>query len=323
VTDHKIECLNCHMEIQHKVAPRVEAAATSCTTCHSDGHSPSRDLYAGIGGKGVPAMPSAMFQAGVHCEGCHFLPQDHGATKIMKANDVSCMSCHGPRYSDILPRWKKLLDERLGQVKSEWTQARQRLSNSSHEAGQLADAWLNIQLVERGVGIHNVEYSLALMNASHDMINNALGQGGLRPIAAKWWTPPFDSTCFRCHRGIEEQRGRFFGFSYPHKPHIGAGLECATCHRPHEERTAKEVVRFGPEGCANCHHRKEQSPQSCLRCHNDLLARKVRFRNKQFDHSMHVKDLDQKCADCHRIEGQIKRGPNLNTCSACHPDGWQ
>jgi nitrate/TMAO reductase-like tetraheme cytochrome c subunit len=92
VTDHKVECTNCHLEIEH-VAPRhLEAARTECETCHGGGHSPQRSLYAGIGGRGVPPMPDVMYQAGVRCEGCHL--QHEGPTRV--GGDVACMSCHGP-----------------------------------------------------------------------------------------------------------------------------------------------------------------------------------------------------------------------------------
>lgn len=323
VTDHKIECTNCHIEIQHKSVATATATATACNTCHREGHSAAADLYAGTGGKGVQPMPSAMFQAGIQCGGCHFLPQDKFGSQVAKASEVSCMSCHGARYIKVLPRWKGLVSERLEKAKSEWMQARGNLS-ASHEAGPLADAYSNIQLVDRGVGTHNVEYSLALLDASHDLINQALAEKGMKPFARRWTQAPFESACFKCHRGIEEQTGRVFNINFVHKPHIAQGLQCGTCHRTHEEKPAKEVLRFGPEGCANCHHtRQQENANACLRCHSDLFGRKINFKTKQFDHSFHVKDLSQKCVDCHRIGGKIQRGPNLTTCTTCHPDGWK
>jgi class III cytochrome C family protein len=263
-----------------------------------------------------------MYQAGIHCEGCHFLPQDKFGTQVAKASEVSCMSCHGARYNKILGRWKSLIDVRLEQAKSEFNQARS-LSPGTGQPGPLADAFANIQFVDRGVGIHNVEYSLALLDASHNFINKAREEHGLRPIAKKWAQAPFESSCFRCHRGIEQQSGRVFGINFVHRPHIASGFECATCHRPHEDKPAGEVLRFGREGCANCHHQREQQkPESCLRCHTDLLSRKIPFKGKQFDHSSHFKDLAKTCADCHLLGGSIKRGPNMKTCESCHPSGF-
>jgi hypothetical protein len=313
--------MNCHNEIQHKTTRALEAVSTSCNTCHRDGHSAARDLYAGLGGKAIPPMPSAMYQAGIHCEGCHVLPQAGSA--VLKANEVSCMSCHGPRYSRVLGRWKGLILERLTQIKKEWKQASLRLALKTHEGGPMTDAWANIQLVEQGGGWHNVEYSLALMESSHEKINQALEQSGFKAQSKGWSAAPFQSACFRCHRGIESQAAKFANMKFLHKPHVDSGFECATCHRPHEERKDNEVVRFGREGCANCHHeRQQQNSNSCLGCHSDLSAKKVRYKSKLFDHSFHVKDMSQKCADCHLAGGAIKRAPNLNVCSTCHPEGF-
>lgn len=323
VTDHKIECLHCHNEIQHKTALALEPVSTSCGACHRDGHSAARDLYAGIGGKGVPPMPSTMYQAGINCAGCHVLPIDTGETAAFKPTDVNCMSCHGPRYSKVLGRWKALVSERLERVKGELSNTRSRFALKPHQEGPLSDAWANVELVERGGGTHNVEYTLALLDASHEMINKAREQSGLPSLPKQWESAPFQSTCFRCHRGIENQNGAFFGIGFRHNPHIKQGFECATCHRPHEERPASEVVRFGREGCANCHHAREtQNASSCMICHSDVRTHKVKFKDKLFDHSMHL-DMGKKCAECHLAGNAIKRGPNMTVCAACHPDGFK
>ncbi|MEK7330764.1 MAG: cytochrome c3 family protein, partial [Candidatus Eisenbacteria bacterium] len=91
VTEHKVDCMNCHLQIEHGRAPPpavahaggdaagatggevvAEAAgATACASCHGSGHTPQQDLYAGIGGRGLPRTPGPMYLAGVTCEGCH------------------------------------------------------------------------------------------------------------------------------------------------------------------------------------------------------------------------------------------------------------
>ncbi|MGB5401502.1 MAG: cytochrome c3 family protein, partial [Thermoanaerobaculia bacterium] len=109
VTDHKVECTHCHLEIEH-VAPRhLEAAQSECGSCHGGGHSPQRDLYAGLGGKGVDPRPDVMYLAGVRCEGCHL---DHGSGETALAGEISCMSCHGPKYRQIFENWQATIAER-------------------------------------------------------------------------------------------------------------------------------------------------------------------------------------------------------------------
>jgi hypothetical protein len=71
VTDHKVDCMNCHLELEHVGPPQIEKASSACSTCHLKGHGPQMNLYAGIGGRGVANIPDPMFLAGVRCEGCH------------------------------------------------------------------------------------------------------------------------------------------------------------------------------------------------------------------------------------------------------------
>ncbi len=52
ITAHKIECNQCHLEIQHKIIKDIEVMA-DCRTCHLNFHEPQKILYGGQGGKGV------------------------------------------------------------------------------------------------------------------------------------------------------------------------------------------------------------------------------------------------------------------------------
>src|SRR5512134_2258741 len=111
VFEHKVDCMNCHLQVEHGKPVRpgatVAAAGEACQSCHGSGHSPQQDLYTGIGGRGVPRMPSPMFSAGVTCQGCHnpelavsgtrdaqVASAGPAGTHTVRANAVSCMSCH-------------------------------------------------------------------------------------------------------------------------------------------------------------------------------------------------------------------------------------
>ncbi|MEW6456012.1 MAG: cytochrome c3 family protein [Acidobacteriota bacterium] len=151
ITEHKVECLSCHLEIQHKAQEELEVAMSSCETCHKTGHSPQRDLYVGIGGKGVEPTPSVMYLAGVRCEGCHFIPKGD----VHKATEVSCMACHGTGYYKIYLNWKEIVSKRLSFVEGEFEKAK-KLLESQPIPQSFIDAEKNIDLVSRGIGIHNV-----------------------------------------------------------------------------------------------------------------------------------------------------------------------
>jgi predicted CXXCH cytochrome family protein len=310
-----VECLHCHTEIQHgSFTGHVETAGAACSTCHSDGHSPQRDLYVGIGGKGVLPRPSVMYLAGIHCEGCHFLPEEKGTGYVQSASAVSCMACHGPRYSKMLGRWQEMLSGKLDQARDELSRARRLLPP---EAGpQLADAEANLRLVEKGSGVHNVDYALDILAANHAMLNAALAEAGRDSLPARWEAIPYQSPCLRCHQGVESQAGTFRGGPFAHQPHVlDQGLDCLTCHRPHEARTPEEMVSLPPDGCVSCHHAPEQRAE-CAECHRTITEEVVDFQGDEFEHEIHVLDEALTCTECHTPGPD----PGLDTdfCTDCH-----
>ena len=315
VTDHKVECLHCHTEIQHgSFAERAEVAGAACGTCHTGGHSPQRDLYVGIGGKGVPPRPSAMYLAGIHCEGCHFLPRERGAGKVQGATEMSCMACHGPRYSKMLPRWQELISKRVRTARQELKLARRAVGSGP----QLADAEANLSLVEWGGGVHNVDYALDILAANHVLLNTALEKAGRQPLPASWEGVPYESDCLRCHQGIEARSGLHRGRSFAHAPHVvRAELDCGQCHRPHQDREPDEVVSLATGGCTGCHHGPEQEPEAgCAHCHAGIQRREVAYEGGAFSHEVHVAEEELACLDCHTLAP--RPGLDLEFCADCH-----
>lgn len=313
VTDHKVECTNCHLEIEH-VAPRhLEAARTECATCHGGGHSPQRSLYAGIGGKGVPPMPDVMYQAGVRCEGCHL--QHDGETRV--AGDVACMSCHGPRYRTLFEDWNIT-------VKNRTAAARRQLDATSRLMGEqastvLADAKHNLELVERGSGIHNVKYSLALLQAVHRQQNEARGLVGRGEVSPPWPVPPYETPCMECHAGAESRTRSVWGKSFSHTRHVmRQSLDCETCHRSHDEResTGEQHLRLTRADCQRCHH--GDTARDCASCHSTVRERTFAVEFGDFSHVAHIDDMEIACTDCHGPAPRISARADRTLCADCH-----
>jgi len=54
---------------------------------------------------------------------------------------------------------------------------------------------------------------------------------------------------------------------FTHKPHIGAGIECTTCHGEVAGMAVMRQARSLEMGwCLNC-HRQKSAPTDCLTCH--------------------------------------------------------
>lgn len=328
VTEHKIDCMDCHLQLQH-VAPltaktaatqiqaasaRIHQAASECQACHESGHSPQLALYTGTGGRGVPSMPSAMFQAGVRCEGCHMSLPGH-ETEVNRASDVSCMACHGAEYRKIYMSWKTGSEQRTAALARQMDETARALGGGS---GRLADARFNLGLVSRGHGVHNISYANALLRRSHEDMNAARRDRGLAPLPRPWAAPPYESPCFACHEGIESQRGAVFGMAFAHERHIvGAKIECKACHRTHEEKPEGEVLRFDSTGCVTCHHKPPVN--ECASCHADIRKRTVTSFRGDFDHAMHIDDADKTCTDCHDLKAPLP-GIRKAVCMECHTE---
>jgi predicted CXXCH cytochrome family protein len=367
VTEHKVDCMNCHLQIEHgrTLAPGVthsagpevahgaglgatgdsalaasgtatHAAAIApggdCRSCHGSGHSPQQDLYAGVGGRGVPRMPSPMFSAGVTCEGCHNSALSGGSTggipammassdlegiRTVRAGAVSCMSCHGPGYKSIYEQWQQALASRSGALRAQLDATAPAMGVAPPEAWE--DARHNYLLVERGRGVHNVNFAFALLAKSHEQMNVARKARGQAALSRPWAVVGAGSErCLQCHTGIEAQSGTFAGREFSHRPHTEAAkLECAECHRPHEQRAPGEVVKFGATGCVPCHHRAAEAEEpACRKCHGDVRARTVKSFRGEFSHAAHL-DQGLACATCHAGSSGDPRPPK-SACADCH-----
>lgn len=314
VSEHKVDCMNCHLEIEHGGPPRIEKATTACNTCHRQGHSPQMNLYAGIGGRGVEPMPDIMFLAGVRCEGCH-IEIPGRKTGILGASDVSCMSCHGSSYRKIYMALMDMVDTRTSRLERQLSQTAAALGPSA--AAAMADARFNLDLVVKGNGVHNPGFTTALLRKSHQVMNDTRTSGGLSELPLPWREAPYESACLRCHEGVEETGSTLFGLRFDHGPHVSAAaIECSSCHRPHDERPEGEIVRFGPSGCANCHHREPIA--DCHTCHGDIRGGTVASPLGDFDHAFHLDDMELGCTDCHDPSPGGAMPVNRETCANCH-----
>lgn len=309
VTEHKVECISCHIEIRHGIPEEIEVVETGCDVCHEKGHSIQRDLYMGIGGKGVSPIPSPMFEAGVRCEGCHILGEETLGVSYKKAGAISCMNCHGASYKSIFKSWTNGVREKLNYVKSALKQAKSRIKNKK----LLKDAEYNFLFVERGEGIHNPHYAMALLDWSLKEINNVLRKEGKSPIEV-----PFpglsEIECMRCHIGVETQRGEIFGESFAHNIHLENNISCTKCHIPHDGKPKNFSLKLKKNTCTSCHHKIRKD---CETCHGEGPTKLIKLKEGGFDHQFHIKEVEINCTSCHNIKNSYVL-LNRNFCSSCH-----
>ncbi|MFB6285989.1 MAG: cytochrome c3 family protein [Candidatus Bipolaricaulia bacterium] len=330
VTEHKVECLQCHNEIQHESSERLKHAEGNCATCHADGgHSPQRDLYVGLGAKDVEPRASKMYLAGVRCESCHILTE--GDRKV--ASSISCMSCHGADFKPVYANWTDTMKRRLDRLKAERKRVASQVPDSS-EAYQRANA--NIDFVERARAIHNPRYASDILERAHQDLRQAL-QSASASVPTQLKLPPwpevnYKTDCIGCHLDaagevVPTDRGPF-----RHKPHaVDGGVNCTTCHQSasYQQSSHGNVAR----SCASCHPSQPTMAQAstvdCQGCHAEPIE--VTSDEAQFSHNGHVQSAGVDCTECHTSVPEtdhlelMKRAPedalptlDHELCQDCH-----
>ena len=331
ISSSKIECNQCHMEIQHKIIKDIDTLA-DCQACHTDYHKAQKILFSGKGGKGIPhTVPNIMLEKGLSCKGCHIFHEEKGGRVIKSETFTSkakaCESCHGKGFARIMRGWKISTDKKLEKIRAIYKKASWEIKRTKNVQKQKAqkltdEAAFNIDIVERGKSVHNVEYSQELLSASYNKVVEALNVIGssYKPERFLGVAKEIPTQCSNCHAGIEEISSQIFGLNFPHEKHlIEQKIQCSTCHsnvRKHGEFVATK------HSCATCHHK--DTKKDCTSCHQ---LQKTFYQGGQLDGYTLSKDImfeaEADCIDCHLgPKNQIFRS-DANKCVDCHDEDYK
>jgi predicted CXXCH cytochrome family protein len=174
VTDHKVDCLDCHLEIQHSLdTHRIEHAVSDCQSCHPNQHGEQIRLLRGEGAKSVAASRGNMAAAGLSCQTCHqeSATTDTGST-LWKASTEVCFQCHDAAATDrVLVRHEQLKGS-LAAIEAGLSRAREAIPAANFEeahaaevAQRLRDLEGDLQFLQVGNSIHNMHYADSLVRA--------------------------------------------------------------------------------------------------------------------------------------------------------------
>jgi len=331
IASNKIECNQCHMDIQHKIIKEIETIA-DCQTCHTDYHRAQKILFIGEGGKGIShLMPNIMLEKGLSCKGCHIFHEETGGKIIKSETFISkaqaCESCHGRGFARIMKDWEISTGKKLNKIRNIFSKASQELKhtkNAQKEKAQkmLKEAAFNIDIVDLGKSVHNIEYSQELLSASYNNVVEALRviSSSYKPESFLAVSKEIPTQCYNCHAGIEEINTQIFGLDFPHQKHlIEQKIQCSVCHsnvRKHGEFIATK------HGCAVCHHKNTN--KDCTVCHQ---LQKTFYEGGQLNGHDIPKDImfeaEAECIDCHLgPQNQIIRS-DRNKCLECHDEDYR
>jgi hypothetical protein len=337
VTEHKIECSDCHTPIRHEIGPILTFAHSPniCDKCHSkEAHLWPKELYRGSGGIGVPDSPSLMFLTNIDCVACHRKGEEsqaalHTTKYVERAMGETCVDCHGEGYDETLKHWKILLSKAENETNQRIFNAQKILYEFEKTKGGSADfkkaqtllneARHNYGFVLLGRGVHNIEYAFKLLNAANNKAEQALAalDNNYKPKEFKT-----EMTCTTlCHVGVEKRTVPFNDIKFSHETHVaGNGLKCLNCHSPRENHG-----KMFQKNCAECHHGEKIKKVRCEDCHI-FVKRLVQGKGGIGVKELPSNKLDVvECIDCHRGI-PAKKKDTFNTvkkrCIECHDQSY-
>jgi nitrate/TMAO reductase-like tetraheme cytochrome c subunit len=354
VTDHKVECFECHDEIRHGLLP-LEAPepsdADGCGACHVNPHDGPRLVYAGTGAAGVEDQPSRMYQTRVTCRACHTgrtgfqavgerskapaetaedAPGFGGAhafgprSRVASAGEADCIHCHGTGFDGMLGGWQAVVGAQIDRLRPLLEEIAPRVPHAEGDAlGELfLEAQRNLELiaVDGSRGAHNPSYALSALRASAERLDRLFAE--LDPARGVSATEgfPFVSAhgCSTCHLDAERLEVEVHARPFSHQRHLRQeGIDCSTCHTV----DVHGAPSFPRQECASCHHREDAPFDSseCGTCHAaqaGMLAGALLGFEGEGDPM-----ADLGCSGCHGEPPDIFR-PKPALCVLCHEPGY-
>lgn len=179
VTDHKVDCLDCHLEIRHAFdKEELPHAASDCTSCHPDHHREQVSMLEGVGGKTIHQEDNSMTVARVACRACHRMKQvSPTGTVLWKASTLTCAECHDETTVERIKTHHQEMATALSALQEDVARIRAALRSSELDearrsaiTARLDDAKDDLEFLGVANGIHNVHYAASLTQAVLDQL---------------------------------------------------------------------------------------------------------------------------------------------------------
>jgi hypothetical protein len=174
VTDHKVDCLDCHLAIHHSLdKEKTEHAASNCSSCHPDHHREQVNLLEGVGGKTFSRQDSSMVISRVACRACHRMQEVSTTGSVLwKASVLTCVECHEDTTIERVKSHHEEMDAALSDLRSDVERVRAALKSGDLDEARMSVARARLEDVEDdleflsvGNGIHNLHYASSLTKA--------------------------------------------------------------------------------------------------------------------------------------------------------------
>jgi nitrate/TMAO reductase-like tetraheme cytochrome c subunit len=296
VTEHKVECTNCHVAITHgkKVVP-MDGPKEQCSACHGV---PDRAMELVWDGTlpGVRTTPSPMGTVGMVCTSCHVEPIHNNGKGFSKP---TCTPCHTPEYNQLWPKWKGPLEQALRDLEA-------RVAKMPEP--DRSDLQRALDIYRRGNPLHNTELVKALEERiSGQVVSTVSAVGG----------------CASCHPAALNTSPLYLGKRINHRRHFEVTGSCETCHSGAPENHGRIILTM--DQCNQCHHRdvaKAKVPP-CKTCHATQLNINAGLTTLTPDAQPSAMfEAGIQCTDCHLTETRQVTRLVAPQCIGCHDQSY-
>ncbi len=171
VSDHKVDCTMCHLEVHHSLdADLFTHAVSQCANCHPNQHQQQVAMLEGTGARLIPQYQSTMAAARLSCFTCHQRKEvsDVG-TVLMKASLQTCIGCHAAEeisglqlYHDQLRELLVKLESDVGTIQTTIDDATLEPERRAALSQRLLDLQHDVRFLHAGNDIHNSHYASEL-----------------------------------------------------------------------------------------------------------------------------------------------------------------
>lgn len=174
VTEHAVNCLNCHLQIEHSLdTNKLAHAASDCAACHPNHHHEQVEMAQGIGGLTVPGVTGGMSITRIGCPTCHrFKEVSTTGTTLWKASAAVCVTCHEAAEAQRLQEYNRKLTAAWPDLETTAQATQKALEGAALPADKLAPLKAEMAAVRHDLdflhtanGIHNIHYAAKLNEA--------------------------------------------------------------------------------------------------------------------------------------------------------------
>ncbi len=182
VTEHKVDCIQCHTPIQHSLDPRkLEHAAGDCQSCHPNHHQEQVDLLEGKGARlfgqtgAKTALESNMSDVRIACPTCHKARETSSTgTELVRGSTAMCAACHDAgtvkQFEADHGRLRAALPVLAAALAKVETAAKQSGERPAKLLAEIADLRYDLDLLTKGNDIHNMHYATKVVREVADRL---------------------------------------------------------------------------------------------------------------------------------------------------------